>query len=673
MTSAENTVPHEEKQEDNKSVYKDDKDLDPAEKPAKDSKPFDVFLSHNWGKDIEGRDNHARVKRLCEELESKGIKTWCDEYDMKGNICEAMAKGIDNSKKVIVFVTEEYIKKANGEAEKGTKDNVYREFNYISNHVKLHNIITVVMEEGVKCMSKWCGTFGINLSGQLYIDFSKEGLSRCSTDIKKSFYRPPPEQEIHEITYPDASVYEGPVNGKMQRHGYGKLTDRHGNVYEGKFNEDKKDDRHASILYKKSGVEFEGRFKNDQRSPSGSLTLKGGTVMKGSFVGSKKIGIFDGLNVTLTYAKSGNKYIGDIKANKIEGRGRMEYKDGAVYEGSWQNGKKHSKGEMNYQNGDVYSGQWKNNMRHGKGKLDLANHDRYIGYFRNDMMQGKGTYLVANGSKYEGGFVKNQRCGNGTFRSEDDGKRVSCGQWKDDKLHGKGYREYSNGDKYYGYFKESQRNGEGEMLFASGEYYKGQWREGDMRQGVFDFEQVKRKMNRSGFYGMKQTRCLTKVAICFKEKSSTKVQHWTGLLPKRAIGLSLLLARKTSNTILGTRTGAFSKTDDFCKAHIISSDVGSPKKGVEKVVKKVDMKDYTPKDTVKTYATKVLERKEFENINIKPLQLPPLNIPSPPRSPRSPDTILSENSDINKIGGVPELVNILDPGIRKSLLRMRTC
>lgn len=93
---------------------------DPVEIRAGDtSKPFDVFLSHNWGNDTYGRDNHARVERLREELESKGIKTWCDEYEMKGNtIFEPIAEGIDNSKKVIVFVTEEYIKKANGEAEK---------------------------------------------------------------------------------------------------------------------------------------------------------------------------------------------------------------------------------------------------------------------------------------------------------------------------------------------------------------------------------------------------------------------------------------------------------------------------------------------------------------------------------------------------------------------------
>ena len=564
--SADKTVPPaaEEKKEDNKSFDEDIKHSDPVEIRAEDtSKPFDVFLSHNWGNDTRGRDNHARVKILCEELESKGIKTWCDEYDMEGNICEAMAKGIDNSKKVIVFVTEEYIKKANGEAEKGTKDNVYREFNYISNHVKLHNIITVVMEESARDIDKWRGTFGINLSGQLYIDFSKEGLSRCSTDIKKSFYRPPPEQEIHEITYPDASVYEGPVNGKMQRHGYGKLTDRHGNVYEGKFNEDKKDDRHASVAYKKSGVKFEGRFQNDKICPStrGTLTLKDGTVMEGSFMlASPKIGAFDGLDVTFTDAKSGNKYIGDIKANKIEGRGRMEYKDGAVYEGAWENGNKDGGGKMNYRNGDVYSGQWESDMRHGEGELDIVAHgDRYIGSFRNDMMQGRGTYLVANGSKYEGGFVEDNKYGSGISTSAD--QRVSCGQWKDDNLHGKGYREYSNGDRYYGYFKESKRNGEGEMLFASGALFVGQWIEGKMLEGVFDFKQLERNEKRKGWSRDRKKRRGSLYAVRFQNNSPNS-DKWIDISKK---GTSC--SCNSSEAILATEEFS-NKSQAFVKKNI---------------------------------------------------------------------------------------------------------
>ena len=501
------------------------KDADPA--PPKKNKTFDAFLSHNWGKDTRGRDNHARVLRLCQELGSKaGIKTWCDEYDMSctHNIQESMANGIDNSKKVIVFVTEEYIKKANGESERGTMDNVYREFNYIRNRVKVCNIITVVMEEGAKDLSKWRGGFGFLLAGQLYIDFVEESdLHLCLEKCKDSILG------RQEISYEDGGFYEGPVNEKMQRHGLGKFTDCHGNFYEGKFNKDKKRDRHGSIVYKKSGVKFEGRFENDRIFPSskGTLTLKDGTVMKGQcMVMSPKLGTFRGIDVTFTDTKSGYTYIGDIKANKVEGRGRMEYKIGAVYKGALQDGKKHGKGAMRYENGDVYAGQWNNDMRQGKGKLDLANHDRYVGFFRNDMMQGKGTYLAANGSKYQGYFIENKRCGTGVFTTVD--KRVLCGQWKDDKLHGKGFYEYSNGDRYLGYYKESKRHGEGKMMFASGALYDGKWGGGDILEGVFDLEQVERNKKKSRWSRLRKKKS---TLFLFRSKNnsnlnSRKADEW---------------------------------------------------------------------------------------------------------------------------------------------------
>ena len=46
----------------------------------------DVFMSHNWGKDESGRDNHARVVKMAKHFESKGIKCWIDEKEMTGDI-----------------------------------------------------------------------------------------------------------------------------------------------------------------------------------------------------------------------------------------------------------------------------------------------------------------------------------------------------------------------------------------------------------------------------------------------------------------------------------------------------------------------------------------------------------------------------------------------------------
>jgi hypothetical protein len=59
---------------------------------------FDVFLSHNWGRDSEGRDNHARVRLLRDRLTAAGLRVWFDETAFEGkDINREMAEGIEKS------------------------------------------------------------------------------------------------------------------------------------------------------------------------------------------------------------------------------------------------------------------------------------------------------------------------------------------------------------------------------------------------------------------------------------------------------------------------------------------------------------------------------------------------------------------------------------------------
>ena len=47
-----------------------------AEVPSEvEAAAFDVFLAHDWGKDGA---NHARVRRVNEELKAAGFVTWFD-------------------------------------------------------------------------------------------------------------------------------------------------------------------------------------------------------------------------------------------------------------------------------------------------------------------------------------------------------------------------------------------------------------------------------------------------------------------------------------------------------------------------------------------------------------------------------------------------------------------
>jgi hypothetical protein len=58
----------------------------------------DVFLSHNWGTDSEGRDNHARARVLRNKLVSAGLRVWFDETSFEGkDINREMAEGIEGS------------------------------------------------------------------------------------------------------------------------------------------------------------------------------------------------------------------------------------------------------------------------------------------------------------------------------------------------------------------------------------------------------------------------------------------------------------------------------------------------------------------------------------------------------------------------------------------------
>ena len=129
----------------------------------------DLFLSHNWGKDESGRDNHQRVSLINKELKERGYLTWFDEEKMTGGIVDKMSKGIEETKVVIVFITKRYLKKVNGEH---AGDNCKLEFNYASRQKTSSKMVAVVMEESMRNSNTWTGSVGMHLGGELYVDMS---------------------------------------------------------------------------------------------------------------------------------------------------------------------------------------------------------------------------------------------------------------------------------------------------------------------------------------------------------------------------------------------------------------------------------------------------------------------------------------------------------------------
>jgi hypothetical protein len=107
---------------------------------------YDLFLSHAWGWDAVGRDNHERVRQVALGLQSHGLKPWLsqcthsphccsrarfsrwrvhcvcgaglkiwlDEEEMHDDLTNQMSDGIDCSRLVAVFITTSYIRKVQG-------------------------------------------------------------------------------------------------------------------------------------------------------------------------------------------------------------------------------------------------------------------------------------------------------------------------------------------------------------------------------------------------------------------------------------------------------------------------------------------------------------------------------------------------------------------------------
>ena len=141
---------------------------------ASSSCEYDAFLTHDWGIDEYGRENHKRVGLINSGLKHAGVSAWFDEEQMRGDINKQMTKGIDDSACMIVFVTKRYITKAGGEGPNGDDDNCKFEFDYALRRKGVAKMIACVMEPQCRNPKDWEGVVGGKLGGLLYIDLSDD-------------------------------------------------------------------------------------------------------------------------------------------------------------------------------------------------------------------------------------------------------------------------------------------------------------------------------------------------------------------------------------------------------------------------------------------------------------------------------------------------------------------
>ena len=121
--------------------------------------------------------------------------------------------------------------------------------------------------------------------------------------------------------------------------------------------------------------------------------------------------------------------------------------------------------------------------RHGHGLCVYTTGSRYEGQWDMDRRVGVGTFSYTCGDVYSGQWVKGKYHGTGTYRSASGGDNYE-GQWSDDRVDGLGAYHYTeSGERYEGEFVFGLRSGFGKYTYANGNFYLGQYKEGD-RHGI---------------------------------------------------------------------------------------------------------------------------------------------------------------------------------------------
>ena len=159
------------------------------------------------------------------------------------------------------------------------------------------------------------------------------------------------------------------------------------------------------IIQRKKSIPLkeEENHKEDDKiySRRSSVKMKSFNLNKEQYHGQTFGGLKEGYGVC--YYKNGDKYDGNWKENKREGKGVFFHNEtGEVYKGNFSNNKPNGMGIYYYKNGDRYEGMFKDGKKHGEGTIFFKNGGRYKGEFKNNLKHGKGEYKNQFGqNKYE--------------------------------------------------------------------------------------------------------------------------------------------------------------------------------------------------------------------------------------------------------------------------------
>lgn len=151
------------------------------------------------------------------------------------------------------------------------------------------------------------------------------------------------------------------------------------------------------------GVMQNGRFTGEMQENTSDYTCQGDVVYD-RLVGKVRM-----------HWTNGAQYVGEWVDGKLTGQGEYTWPDGSRYKGGFLDGKMSGKGKINWPDGSSYEGDWVDGRRHGYGRLVWPNGAIFEGEWKQDKRTGLGRYTWPDGTTFQGLFFEGKTVGNGTY------------------------------------------------------------------------------------------------------------------------------------------------------------------------------------------------------------------------------------------------------------------
>ncbi len=267
--------------------------------------------------------------------------------------------------------------------------------------------------------------------------------------------------------YSNGDIYTGYFKNGA-RDGVGTYQYINGNTYTGEWENNV---RSGKGFYKKAnGFYVEGTYKNNIVDNVKYYNASKKEITENEFYKTP-------LEKNITVKYDYGTYIGDVQNDKRNGKGKLNYTNGAMYEGDFKDDKIEGNGTMAYsgdtttytgswannlpgglgtkkwtKKGESYTGEWKEGKRNGKGAYTYKDSSINIGTWVNGVREGDFEFRYVNGDYKTGKIINNKREGLWTYYFKN--KNISTTNYIADKKNGEYVVTKTNGTKQKGIYKD---------------------------------------------------------------------------------------------------------------------------------------------------------------------------------------------------------------------------